>query len=451
MDLNNLPINQIICGDSEKVLSEFPDNCVDLIASDPPYGINFKGFAWDQILPKKSIFHQAFRILKPGGMMMIMSGARLDCLSRMVFMLEETGLSVKYSPFYWAYQTGMAKGTNIDKSIDKKMGLSNIRGWVDPTGNCHKGTGVSVKFTGRQLSDTPISEASKVLYGHYAGVQTRPAVEVIIIGMKPLVEKTYTDQAIKWYNLRKEILDSIENELNRIYGINVDKWIENIEEKLNEYEIYFMNKKLKILGNGNNFIIPEISEYIQISPACTNLKDNRIPQDWFGDPKKDNKEDFYPSNLLSCDNSLGEFNRPFSLDAWYEKKISCLPKNIQETIPFLFVPKPSPQEKQENCENLESVQKMEYVLTYHNGKKRNENKTVKNDHPTVKSIKLFTYLVNLASFKNDIVLDMFNGSGTTCIAAKLLNRRYIGIDFTQRYCDIANSRLSAIKSPQSLF
>jgi len=38
-------------------------------------------------------------------------------------------------------------------------------------------------------------------------------------------------------------------------------------------------------------------------------------------------------------------------------------------------------------------------------------------------------------------LDPFNGSGTTCVAAKQLNRRYLGIDTNQEYCDLACQRL----------
>jgi len=40
-----------------------------------------------------------------------------------------------------------------------------------------------------------------------------------------------------------------------------------------------------------------------------------------------------------------------------------------------------------------------------------------------------------------IVLDPFNGSGTTCVAANSLNRNYIGIDCSQEYCDISEKRI----------
>jgi len=45
-------------------------------------------------------------------------------------------------------------------------------------------------------------------------------------------------------------------------------------------------------------------------------------------------------------------------------------------------------------------------------------------------------------FGGDIVLDMFNGSGSTCIAARALGRNFIGIDLNASYCQIARLRLS---------
>jgi site-specific DNA-methyltransferase (adenine-specific) len=57
------------------------------------------------------------------------------------------------------------------------------------------------------------------------------------------------------------------------------------------------------------------------------------------------------------------------------------------------------------------------------------------DIPT-KAIKILTY-------KNDIVLDPFNGSGTSCVAAEILDRRWIGIELSPNYTEIARERIQA--------
>ncbi len=48
------------------------------------------------------------------------------------------------------------------------------------------------------------------------------------------------------------------------------------------------------------------------------------------------------------------------------------------------------------------------------------------------------------SIGENTVLDPFCGLGTTCVAAKMLNRRYIGIDISEKYCEIARQRLEAV-------
>lgn len=56
-------------------------------------------------------------------------------------------------------------------------------------------------------------------------------------------------------------------------------------------------------------------------------------------------------------------------------------------------------------------------------------------HPTQKSLKLFEDLINKHSNKNDIVLDVFLGSGTTAIACKNLERRFKGCEISKEYYD----------------
>jgi DNA modification methylase len=66
-----------------------------------------------------------------------------------------------------------------------------------------------------------------------------------------------------------------------------------------------------------------------------------------------------------------------------------------------------------------------------------------NIHSTVKPIKLMQYLVRLITPPNGIVLDPFNGSGTTGIAAKLEGFNYVGLELDPEYCKISEARISA--------
>ena len=62
-------------------------------------------------------------------------------------------------------------------------------------------------------------------------------------------------------------------------------------------------------------------------------------------------------------------------------------------------------------------------------------------HPAMFPEELPRRLMKLFSYKNDIVLDPFNGAETTTLVAWKLNRRFIGIDVSQQYCDMALQRL----------
>ena len=63
-------------------------------------------------------------------------------------------------------------------------------------------------------------------------------------------------------------------------------------------------------------------------------------------------------------------------------------------------------------------------------------------HPCPKPLKLMLWLV-LKSKTTGVVLDCFCGSGTSCVAAKMLGRHYIGIDISEKYCEIARKRVEA--------
>lgn len=63
-------------------------------------------------------------------------------------------------------------------------------------------------------------------------------------------------------------------------------------------------------------------------------------------------------------------------------------------------------------------------------------------HPTQKPIELIEYLIKTYTNEGDVVLDNCMGSGTTCLAAKNLNRHYIGIEKEEKYFNIAKERLN---------
>lgn len=70
-------------------------------------------------------------------------------------------------------------------------------------------------------------------------------------------------------------------------------------------------------------------------------------------------------------------------------------------------------------------------------------------YPTQKPILLLEQIIKLVTDKNDIVLDPFMGSGTTMVAAKMLGRRYIGIDISKKAVELAEDRLKSMTKTES--
>ncbi len=85
------------------MLRGLEDDSVDLLCTDPPYGIGFMGKDWDKALPDKEIWKECLRVLKPGAFGFVMSIPRSDCLSRMIISLEDAGFRVDFTLIYCAY------------------------------------------------------------------------------------------------------------------------------------------------------------------------------------------------------------------------------------------------------------------------------------------------------------------------------------------------------------
>lgn len=80
------------------------------------------------------------------------------------------------------------------------------------------------------------------------------------------------------------------------------------------------------------------------------------------------------------------------------------------------------------------------------GRERLKDADGKSLHPTQKPISVLNKIVTIASNENDIVLDCFNGVGSTGVAALKNNRRYIGIEIDKTYMDATKERLFNLES-----
>lgn len=357
----------IIEGDSLEELKKLATDSIDFICTDPPYGYSFMGKHWDKAVPSMQLWMECLRVLKPGGFINVMSAPRSDVLSRMIVNIEDAGFRVNFTPLFWTMASGFPKAMNV-----------------------YKKTG------------------DEKLKGAYGGFQPKPAVEVIIVAMKPLSQKTFVDQAldngkgISW-------LDD-----GRIPTDNKD-W-DKMMEKRQSFANGDKNGTSLIYGKhsielGETTINPQgrFPANLLISDDVLNDGVMTKGSDRPRNNQQGNTMDVYgtyqPVQSSGFADS-GSYSRYFNLDKW------------AQTLPFLIVPKASKSEKNKGLPP-----------------------ELKASHPTVKPLKLMSYLITLFSREGDVVLDPFCGSGTTCVAAKKLNRQYIGIEREAEYIEIANARL----------
>ncbi len=94
---------RLINGDCLKELKHYPSDCIDLVITDPPYGLSFYCLGWDKKVPGLAVWQECLRVLKPGGFIFVMSAVRQDVLSRMIVNLTDAGFNTQFTSLYWTY------------------------------------------------------------------------------------------------------------------------------------------------------------------------------------------------------------------------------------------------------------------------------------------------------------------------------------------------------------
>ena len=484
-----LDLNQIYNTDCLEGLKQIDSESIDAIISDPPYQLTstrvypkdtqinygslikgFMGKEWD-VLPSIEILKECHRVLKYGAFSLWLMTPRMDSQVEFVMRLKQAGFNISFTPLYWAYASGFPKSMNIAKAVDKRLGIKPLEikpasgvGFMNPDNK-------DWHITKNQIiMPKATSPEAKSLDGSFAGFQPKPAVEVIIVAMKPIKEKTYVDQALL------HLKEPEHNQLGGTWLYNGRIPYVNKEDKEsarfgNDFNIRNTEYNGGWRSRGSNILASELGRFPANLLVSDEILNNGTKQSIGHNPnikttgfgkfgggtseRVDYKEDTYIKDL-------GGFSRYFDLDEWYRVNIEDLPKEQQKTMPFLIVPKVSTSERNEGlkekgtgsntynkkcltCGKWSLKQGLKQGLsndyTCHCSEPKWEEPSG-NKHPTVKPIKLISYLITLATRENDIVLDPFIGSGTTAIASYQLNRKWIGFEKDNEYFNIAEQRLS---------
>lgn len=415
-------------GNNLEVLKTLPDNSVDSIVTDPPYGLSFMNKKWDYDVPSTELWQECYRVLKPGGHLLSFSGSRT--YHRMAVRIEDAGFEIR-DQIMWVYGSGFPKSLNVGKAVDKLLG--NEREVVGVSTNGMSETamkpdkGWNANSMGKEIE---LTKGTSEWEGW--GTALKPAHEPIVLARKPLSEKSVAENVLKWgtggINI-DECRIGTDGGTKRSHQAN--EWPLNEDGTQNRDDIAFAksNHNVVELNEGRwpaNIIFDE--EAGQVLDQQSGISKSTI---------------FQPVTLKN--NTLNDGRTIKGAGMFAEGKI--LPgggySDTGGASRFFYCPKANKKDRDEGLDGFEGI----FSPTMGDGigmKEHNPDTATpkKNHHPTVKPTALMEYLIKLITPVNGIVMDPFMGSGSTGKAAARNGFKFIGMEREKEYYKIAEARIN---------
>lgn len=366
---------------------------------------------WDStgIQTNVELWSEVLRVLKPGGHMLQFSSQRT--YHRMQVQIEDSGFNIK-DMIEWIYSSGMPKGSNISKQIDKKLGKEPAIIGINPASRKNKPSNDIYEqgFRGKtQYITEQTSEEQKKWKGW--NTQLKPQHEPICMQQKPLSTKTIVDNVLKWGT------GQINIEQNKIPLKQEDN---------KDLRIITRNARNQVAGKyGYGFNVNK-SDKVSVLQAT-----GRFPQNLIFDVEQSKYLDSKVGVLTSGKLKSGQI-RQNKRNVYNSQKPDVIMREYQ-----------GDSGGQSRFFNIVDIDP-DYDVFYYNGKQISEREKY-NNHPTLKPLKLIELLVKLVTPPNGIVLDPFGGSGTTQLQCIQNNFNYILIEINSEYVDIQNKRIAQYK------
>lgn len=424
---------EVVCSDCLEYMRTMPDNSVDAIVTDPPYGLSFMNKEWDSFgtdtrqvgdehfwvpdnpygrsnvrygwnqnksklrdsmamfqLAMTPIFEEALRVAKPGAHLLCFGGTRT--FHRMACAIEDAGWEIR-DCIMWVTGQGFPKSMDVSKAIEKKHGADAAAQW-DGWGTCLK-----------------------------------PAWEPIIVARKPL-DGTVANNVLTW----------------GVGALNIDACRVAIEQ---DDDVFAKNPHTHSKGKDSGIYGTYKEQQGNWSgdkgrfPANLVHDGSQMVLDLFPQSKGQQgdvtgNEPSHPADGV-C---YGEYNGRHTFakrgDSGSAARFFNELRDGEESAERTYADRGGTNFAAKPGKRREPTSAARFFYCAKASKKdRGEG----NHHPTVKPTALMEWLVTLVTPEGGVVLDPFAGSGTTLVACKMLGRDCIGIEREPEYVEIIKRRL----------
>jgi DNA modification methylase len=427
-------------GDCLETLRAMPDNSVDSVVCDPPYGLSkepdmvevlrhwlagddythkgsgFMGKSWDSFVPGPSVWREVLRVLKPGGHLLAFFGTRTQDIGTLA--IRMAGFEIRDS-IAWVYGSGFPKSMDVSKAIDKAAGaVRDVLGEVHRAGS--SGNGATVHQEGGEKSGVcvitaPATDAAAQWQGW--GTALKPALEPITVARKPLIGTVAANVLEHGTGAINVDACRVGNESTRrsVNIIGVQQFGGANHRPQHEAEHVARENGSDAGRWPANLIHDGSDEVIACFPAKAGVSA----------PVKGTE-----ASRASVGNVTGERDRvpgAFHGDAGSAAR-------------FFYCAKASRADRNEGLASS-STPALEMGATMREREDADWPARNGNHHPTVKPTDLMAYLCRLVTPPGGTVLDPFMGSGSTGKAAMREGFHFIGCELSPDYLEIARTRI----------
>ena len=481
----------LLQGNNIDLLKELPDNSVDSVVTDPPYGLKFMNKKWDANVPSVDFWKEVFRVLKPGGHVLSFGGTRT--YHRMAVGIEDAGFEIR-DQIQWIYGSGFPKSLNLGngwgtqlkpanepiclarKPIEQDTIKANVEEWGTGGINIEEAR-VGDEIIASHLNEKKISnfggvdkdkakkEREPFSYTVYnkgrfpSNVIFECSCDPICLARKPIDQDTIKANVEEWgtggVNIKDSRIPLSENEntsrkiypkqgngfLHTVNGSTTDNWKDGRFPSNVIFECSCDHICLARKPIDQDTIKANVEEW---GTGGINIKDSRIPLS----PNEDISRKVTPTPIDSSSiylnvKYIGSHNDDwkdgrFPANVMFECHCDELVKSERDDTKYHHTNPECPCHILDN--QWDKASRFFYVAK---AGKKERNLGGTNTHPTVKPVELMKYLCRLITPKGGTVLDPFMGSGTTGMAAKLEGFDFIGMELDPKYFEIAQKRIEA--------